>query len=113
MTVKSEERAKEGGPYIPPPLFFIIMEYLHRSLKNLKLIPYFNFHPRCEKLQIANIHFVDDLMLFTRGDALPVLITMEEFMKVSYATCLKSHPSKCKLYFGGVQARDRQDIGQP
>jgi hypothetical protein len=78
------------------------MEYLHRCLKNLHKKPDFNFHPKCEKLQITNICFADDLIMFTRGDETSVKLMMGEFKKFSDSTGLKANPAKCKVYFGGV-----------
>lgn len=88
------------------------MEYLHRFLGKLKDIPDFNFHPKCEKLNLINISITDDLMLFSRGDKTFVQILMEEFRKYYVATALKAHPAKCKLFFGGVQPLVLQEIMQ-
>lgn len=48
------------------------MEYIHRCLSNPKKNYDFNFHPRCEKLQVINISFADDLMMFMHGDDISV-----------------------------------------
>lgn len=77
------------------------MKYLHRCLKNLKKKLNFNFQPKCEKLQITNINFVDDLILFTRGDGISFNLMILEFHKFSEATGLKAHPAKCKAYLEG------------
>lgn len=60
------------GDSLSPYLFVISMEYLTRLLKNLKNDPDFNFHPRCDKLNIIQPGFADDLLLFCRGDTLSV-----------------------------------------
>lgn len=52
---------------LSPYLFVIVMEYLHRSLQKLKDIPHFNFHAKCERLNLIHLCFVDDLLIFSRG----------------------------------------------
>ncbi|XP_058726861.1 uncharacterized protein LOC131598262 [Vicia villosa] len=86
------------------------MEYLHRCLGRLKTSPGFKFHPRCDKLDITHISFADDLMLFARGDLQSVETLMNKFQKFSCATGLKAHPGKCRVYFGGVEHRERKAI---
>ncbi|XP_058725738.1 uncharacterized protein LOC131597033 [Vicia villosa] len=83
---------------------------IQRCLNTLKKKPDFNFHPRCEKFHITNISFLDDLILFNRGYITSINILLGEFKKFSQATGLVAHPTKCKLYFGGVQVKDKQDI---
>ncbi|XP_070028797.1 uncharacterized protein [Nicotiana sylvestris] len=58
---------RQGDP-LSPFLFVVAMEFLTRKLKTLRLIPDFNYHPRCEKLQIVQLGFAEDLLLFCRGD---------------------------------------------
>lgn len=49
-------------------LFVLGMEYLTKLLKNLSTNPYFNYHPRYQKIKIIQLSFADDLLLFCRGD---------------------------------------------
>lgn len=92
---------RQGDP-ISYMLFVLVMEYLHRCLRKLHDNPNFNFHPKCERVGITNIFFADDLMLFTRGDEMSVTLTMETIHNFSAATGLKTSPTKCKVYFGGI-----------
>ncbi|XP_019265013.1 PREDICTED: uncharacterized protein LOC109242634 [Nicotiana attenuata] len=62
------------------------MEYLNRLLKTLRSNPDFNFHPRCDKLQIIQLGFADDLLMFCRGKA----------------SGLRANLDKSSVYFGGV-----------
>ncbi|XP_059285894.1 uncharacterized protein LOC132039428 [Lycium ferocissimum] len=58
---------RQGDP-ISPFLFSIAMEYLSKGLNSLKNNSGFKHHPRCAKLGITHLSFVDDLILFARGD---------------------------------------------
>lgn len=90
-----------GGPMYPL-LFVLVMEYLHRILQGLKDEPNFNFHPKCERLNITNIWFADDLLLFIRGDIVSVWMMMTKFIIFSESTELKASPTKCRMFFGNV-----------
>ena len=93
-------------------LFVIVMKYLHRGLSNLAYVQKFKFHPRCKRLFITKIIFADDNILFPRGDIPFVSSLMQIFNLFSQATGLYVQPTKCHVYFGGVQQRVKQDILQ-
>lgn len=73
------QRGIRQGDLISPLLFVLVTEYLHMCLGNLKDRPDFNFHPKYDQHNLISISFVDDLMLFSRGDKTSVQILMEEF----------------------------------
>lgn len=54
--------------------------------------------------------FADDLLLFTRGDLESVQLGMENFQEFSRSTSLVVNPSKCNVYFGGVDDKIKEDI---
>ncbi|KAL0322018.1 UNVERIFIED_CONTAM: Retrovirus-related Pol polyprotein from type-2 retrotransposable element R2DM [Sesamum calycinum] len=56
---------RQGDP-MSPALFLLCMEYFSRLIKRNTTNSDFNFHPKCEKLKITHLLFVDDLMLFSR-----------------------------------------------
>ncbi|GFY91496.1 hypothetical protein Acr_07g0016920 [Actinidia rufa] len=64
---KGYQGIRQGDP-ISPFLFVLCLEYLSRSLNQLKDNQDFNFHPRCKDLNITHLAFADDLILFSRGD---------------------------------------------
>lgn len=91
-------------------LFVIVMEYLHRSLNDLKRSPNFNFHSKCKKLNLIDMSFADDLLLFTRGDVVFVNLAIERFKVFYEATGLVVNSTKCKLYCGNIDDETKQQI---
>lgn len=66
------------------------------------MIPNFNFHRKCDKVQIINVSFVDDLRLFSRGDVMFVQLMIDRFNDFSASIGLYVNPGKCKIYYGGM-----------
>lgn len=63
-----------------------------------------------EKLQITNISFAEELILFCKEGEGSVDLMMKEFTVFSLATGLVAHPGKCKILFGGVYVKERQSL---
>lgn len=76
----------------------------------MNINPNFNFHSKCEKLNIINLGFAYDMLLFTRGDITYVDLVMKAFANFSKSTGLEANPSKCQVYFGNMEDRIKQDI---
>ncbi|XP_060184319.1 uncharacterized protein LOC132614001 [Lycium barbarum] len=93
-----------------PFLFVICMEYLTRLLKGLKKDPDFNYHPRCEKLDIVQLEFADDLLLFCRGDVGSVMKLYNCFLSFSAASGLIANTTKSSPYFGGMDHNTQQEV---
>ncbi|PNX94562.1 ribonuclease H [Trifolium pratense] len=98
------------GDLISPLLFVIMMEYLNRCFQKMQKNHNFNFHAKCEKLDLTNLCFADDLLLFASGDKGSVTIMMDTFDKFSNSTDLRVNPSKCCIFFGGVDQSTKNDI---
>ncbi|CAK8531851.1 unnamed protein product [Lathyrus sativus] len=91
------------------------MEYFHRLLHQLSKVPNYNFHAKCEKLQIIDLSFADNVLLFTRGDNKSVQLLMDQLQTFSQPTGLVVNPAKCRVYFGGgggggVNVETKSDI---
>lgn len=57
---------RKGDP-TSPYLYVIALEYLRRELALATSHPNFQFHPRCKKLGLVHIFFVDDLLIFLKS----------------------------------------------
>ncbi|XP_075092545.1 uncharacterized protein LOC142172764 [Nicotiana tabacum] len=80
---------RQGDP-LSSFLFELAMECLTRNLKTLRKIPDFNYHPICDKMQIMQLGFADDLLLFCRG--------------------LTVNKHKSSIFFGGVSDDEKKEI---
>ncbi|GAU28950.1 hypothetical protein TSUD_59630 [Trifolium subterraneum] len=109
-TIMKANRGLRQGDPISPLLFVIMMEYLNKCFQKLQKNHNFNFHAKCEKLSLTNLCFADDILLFSRGDAVSVSLMLETFEKFSKSTGLKVNTSKCCIFFGGVDQCTQDDI---
>lgn len=99
----------QGDP-ISPMLFVVVMECLNRYLYSTQKDRNYNYHPKCEKLEITNLCFAYDLLVFSRGDKIYLEMMMSDFNKFSKATGLVVNMLKCILYCVGVDREVKQDI---
>ncbi|PNY02575.1 hypothetical protein L195_g025887 [Trifolium pratense] len=100
---------RQGDP-ISPLLFVVVMEYMYRTLQKLTKVPDVNFQSKCENLSIINLSFADDLLIFTRGAAKSVELVMDKFHDFFLSTGLYVNPSKCKVFYGGVEEHIKESI---
>lgn len=95
-------RVLRHGNHIIHLLSVIVMEYMSISLENMSNNMNFNFHVKCERLQIINLTFADDLFLFARGDIGSIDLMMNDFHSSCRSTGHKVNPKNCRSYFVGV-----------
>ncbi|XP_019252836.1 PREDICTED: uncharacterized protein LOC109231644 [Nicotiana attenuata] len=97
-----EKKRAEAGLSLYPFWFVMAMEYLRKLLKPLKDNKIFKFHPKCAKVNLVQLGFTDDFLLFYRGDLQSVKILHHQFQIFS-ASLSFSCKSKQKLYFTLVE----------
>nr|XP_016511677.1 PREDICTED: uncharacterized protein LOC107828812 [Nicotiana tabacum] len=86
------------------------MEYLNKSLKQLKSNPVFNYHPKCAKLGVVHICFADDLLMCCRADKVSIELMMKQFENFSVASGLQANMEKSSLYVAGISTQYKQEI---
>ncbi|OIT04012.1 hypothetical protein A4A49_64304, partial [Nicotiana attenuata] len=89
---------RQGDP-IPPYMFTLVMEYLSRLLKRMSKNPTFKSHPKCAKLNITQLGFAGDLLLFCKADKFSVQLLSKCFQDFSHASGPIAHPTKSSVYF--------------
>lgn len=106
---EAKKGLRKGDP-MSPFLFVLAMEYLTRRLKTLNQNPDFNYHPKCAKMQILQLGFADDLLLFCRGDIGSIKLLFHYFMEFSKAAGLVINKNKSSIFFGGVSQDAQEEI---
>ncbi|XP_015162897.1 uncharacterized protein [Solanum tuberosum] len=105
----AKKRLRQGDP-ISPYLFVLAMEYLCRLMKQLKQDKLYKYHPRCGQLQIVQLGFTDDLLLFSRRDLASVQRLFSKLQQFSSASGLQANLQKPSIYFGGVKPEIQKQI---
>lgn len=99
---------RQGDP-LSPLLFVIGMEYLSRLLRSVE--DSYGFHPRCKRIKLSHLCFVDDLMLFCKGDVSSVRTLYNCILRFSQASGLQANSTKSAIYTAGVDTLVRDAIG--
>lgn len=103
-TVFPAKKGLRQGDPMSPLFFILVMEYLHRTLQQLRHNPQFNYHPRCNKLGIIHICFADDLLMSCRADEIFIKLMFEAFHHFSAVSGLQTNIEKklfiyCRSHF--------------
>ncbi|XP_059295399.1 uncharacterized protein LOC132048723 [Lycium ferocissimum] len=109
LPFEAKKGLRQGDP-MSPFLFVMVMEYLSRVLKQVGRNSDFNFHPKCERLNLIHLGFADDLLLFCRGDIGLVQLLFERFQCFSKVSGLVANFSKSSVYCGGMTSEEEQEI---
>ena len=92
---------RQGDP-LSPLLFVIGMEYLSRLLIRLGEEASFKFHPKCRKLKLNHLCFMDDLMLFCKGDLCSVKLLCQSLDIFAQSAGLQANLNKSVVYIAGL-----------
>ncbi|XP_074291068.1 uncharacterized protein LOC141617828 [Silene latifolia] len=93
---------RQGDP-LSPYIFVLSMEILSRQLRVISNKPQVFYHPKCSKVQLTHLIFVDDLMIFTRGDVPSIQVVTKALNKFGAWSGLIANKEKTNIYFGGTQ----------
>ncbi|GFS36470.1 chlorophyll A/B-binding protein 2 [Actinidia rufa] len=85
-------------------------EVLSRSLGKMSRNPDFRHHPKCAEMAISHLAFADDLILFTKGDATSVSLSMECLKKFGVCSGLGINAFKSQVFMAGVCQEDMEKI---
>ncbi|XP_060960764.1 uncharacterized protein LOC133031301 [Cannabis sativa] len=100
------------GDAMSPLLFVLVMEFLTRRLHKEAEKGTFKYHPQCKSLNLVNLSFADDLILFSKGTQTVVRhlkTTLDDFCN---QLGLSVNLAKSQIFFGGVQPFERKKIAQ-
>ncbi|XP_059310806.1 uncharacterized protein LOC132062204 [Lycium ferocissimum] len=108
---QAKKGLRQGDP-MSPYLFVLVMEYLNRSLKQLRYDPNFNYHPKCSRQELVHICFADDLIMCCRADKGSIQLMMKAFEHFSSVSGLQANLDKSSFYVAGVTDEFRDQILQ-
>lgn len=98
-TLTDTFQAKKGlrqrdlmSPYIF--VLVLLIEYLNRCMAGLQREHDFNYNPRCYKMKLTHLCFVDDLRMLTRGVLTSDLLLKRKFDMFSTTTGLQANMRK-------------------
>ncbi|CAH9070837.1 unnamed protein product [Cuscuta europaea] len=91
---------REGGP-MSPLLFVICLEYFSRLVEIRAFNPNFRYHPLCSKLKITHLAYVDDLMLFSKGNYASIKILVDALTDFGLVSGLMVNLDKTDIFLSG------------
>lgn len=106
---QAKKGLRQGYP-MSPYLFVLAMEYLNRSLKQLRHNPDFNYHPKCGRMKLVHICFADDLLMCCITDKISIHLMLQAFHHFSDVSGLRANMEKSSLYIAGVSQEFKNQI---
>ena len=108
---KREKRVRQRNP-LSPYFFVIAMNVLSKLLDSAVVHRVFSFHPKCKKIHLTHLSFVDDLLIFSKGN-LNSIIGIKNVMDQFYLySRLQLNSSKCELFWSRVNGGKLMEIQQ-
>ncbi|XP_022002776.1 uncharacterized protein LOC110900170 [Helianthus annuus] len=99
---KGKRGLRQGDP-ISPYLFTLVMEILTAILQQtVRIDSSFKFHNKCERQQIINLCFADDLFIFARGEIVSARCIMKALNSFSKMSGLAPNVQKSTVFFSNV-----------
>lgn len=91
-------------------LVVLVIEYLHRTLLQLRHEPRFYYHRRCEKLGVFHICFAYDLLMGCRADIESIKLLVHTFQYFSEVSGLQPSLDRISTYIAGVFDQAKNQI---
>ncbi|XP_062103721.1 uncharacterized protein LOC133814824 [Humulus lupulus] len=98
--IKGGKHLRQGDPI--SPMLFVIVDYLTRMLIKASKEKDFRFHPMCKSLNLVNLCFVDDLLIFCKVNTKSVQILQRVSAEFKLSLGLSINHNKSHLYFVGL-----------
>lgn len=96
-----QQGLRQGDP-LSPLLFTLVMEYLSRMLQVAAQDPMFRYHPLCKPLNLTSLAFVDDLLVFCKGQEYSVGKVKDVLDSFARTAGMCTNHMKSSLYMGGL-----------
>ncbi|GKA37485.1 copia protein [Tanacetum coccineum] len=94
-----------------PYLFTLIMEMLTLILqRKIRNNDSFEYHHGCKELQLVNLCFADDFMIFCNGDPISVGLIKDALNEFSEIFRMFPNLNKSTLFFGSLKDADKEQI---
>ncbi|XP_074302885.1 uncharacterized protein LOC141637220 [Silene latifolia] len=71
---------------------------------------FFRYHPLCKSLKLTHLLFVDDLLMFCKGDVNSIMLLLRVVATFSATSGLRVNAAKSEVVFNGVAPGLKQDI---
>ncbi|XP_074300346.1 uncharacterized protein LOC141631595 [Silene latifolia] len=94
---KGKRGLRQGDP-LSPLLFTLCLDYLSRILMITQKHPKFRYHPLCKRIGLSHLCFVDDLILFCKGERASIDLMLNSFHFFSKASGLTMNSDKSNFY---------------
>ncbi|XP_039025453.1 uncharacterized protein LOC120158749 [Hibiscus syriacus] len=108
---KGARGIRQGDP-LSPILFVIAINVLSCLLNLVATKGLFGYHPKCKKLGLTYLYFVDDLLIFCKGNIESVYGVISVLDQLYEMSGLKLNYAKCELYIVGITFRNLEHILQ-
>ncbi|XP_039065798.1 uncharacterized protein LOC120211291 [Hibiscus syriacus] len=98
---KGARGVRHGNP-LSPDLFVLIMDFISSLLDVVAHGGIFRFHPKCKRIPLNHLCFIDDLLIFCHGSidtVIGVISVLDQFHKMSG---LRLNVSKTEIYVCGI-----------